>query len=663
MEPIQESAQVPLKPPESVRSQAPFAEAKSPLSAKSPMPASVGRGGASKDQDSNSSRGPGSRFPNGQRADSQSAVAAPLATAFWFGAPERPLFGWYHQPVAPVRAAVVLCNAVGHESLVLHRTYRRLAQHLSSKGFATLRFDYDGTGDSAGSDDDGNRVENWLASIQTAVDEVSQRSGMSQVVLIGTRVGALLAATQAGRAPVSSLVLLAPPRNGKAWLREVRAMQAIKDSQLPPSEGIEPDKGIAGFLLDDATRTELSGLYLSRLIRAPARNALVVARDDLPGGELELVAHLRDLGVNAEHSITPGYAASNPEDPFKAVVPIQLFDAITDWLERAYPADGEASDPSSTSPSAPVSFATTARTDAETQEQVVDITGKFGILTEPVSPNEHAKTAVVLLNIGANHHIGSNRMYVNMARAWAAEGFQVLRMDFSGIGDSRVNDLAKENDVYAGRSMAEARSAVDFLKKRGVGRVVLMGLCSGAYVAYHTAIADPRVAGVVLINPLTFHWKEGDSLEVRMRKSFGSTEQYKRRLFKVETWKRIVRGEVGVAKITAELTRRIGRRTTFEVRALLARLSGGIAEATDIERGFRRLCARGTSSLLVLGSEDGSRDVIEEHLGKDAAAMKIVKGFRMEVWTGTDHTFTPLRAQRRLIRFIMGHLVAEHGNG
>jgi len=361
--------------------------------------------------------------------------------------------------------------------------------------------------------------------------------------------------------------------------------------------------------------------------------------------------------------MAPGYAASNPEDPFKAVVPVQLFEALTQWLERAYPAERQVGETDSNHVSVPIPVTTTVLTDAKTHEQVVDIDGKFGILTGPVTPNERSKTVVVLLNIGANHHIGSNRMYVNMARAWAAEGFQALRMDFSGMGDSRSSDVGKENDVYASRFMAEARSAVDFLNGRGADRVVLMGLCSGAYVAYHTAIADPRVSGVVLINPLTFHWTEGDSLEVRMRKSFGSTEQYKRRLFKVETWKRIVKGDVGVAKITAELTRRVGRRTTFEVKSLLARISGGIAEATDIERGFKRLSARGASSLLVLGSEDGSRDVIEEHLGKDAASMNAVKGFRLEVWTGTDHTFTPLRAQHRLIRFVMGHLVAEHGNG
>ncbi|HEY1537453.1 MAG TPA: alpha/beta hydrolase, partial [Polyangiaceae bacterium] len=381
----------------------------------------MGRAASSKVMEP-TSRGPSSRFRGGQRADAQNTPAAPPALAFWFGAPERPLFGWYHQPLGPARAAVVLCNPVGHESLVLHRSYRRLAQHLAVNGFATLRFDYDGTGDSAGSDDDSSRVQAWLASIQTAVQEASRLSGVDQVVMIGTRVGALLAATQAERVPVSGLVLIAPPRNGKAWLREARAMQAIKDSNLPPSEDAESDRGIAGFLLDDTTRSELSGLYLSKMMRAPARNALVVARDDLPGGEAELVAHLKDLGVNAELSVAPGYAASNPEDPFKAVVPTQLFDAITYWLERAYPARREAGEPDSSS--APVSLKTAVQTDPGTHEQVVDIRGNFGILTGPVSPNSRTTTAVVLLNIGANHHVGSNRMYVNMARTWAAEGFQ-----------------------------------------------------------------------------------------------------------------------------------------------------------------------------------------------------------------------------------------------
>jgi len=555
---------------------------------------------------------------------------------------------------------VVLCNAFGHEAMVAHRIYRRLALRLSAEGFGVLRFDYDGTGDSAGGDGDDARVKSWLDSIRLAVNEATALSGARQVVLFGTRLGALLAATYAERFPVDSLVLVAPPRSGKAWLREMRALQALKNAGRAeaPAEGAEVnDPGIAGFLMQQTTRTDIGALELSRLQGRPARNAFVVARDDLPGNEAELVQRLRGLGVNAELDNTPGFAASMPEDPFKSVVPTQMFDAIVAWLDGLYTAEAASSErgqPVSSPPSTRPTYATMTRPTYATQEQVLDINGNFGILTEPAVPSNQTGTAVLLLNIGANHHIGSNRMYVHMARAWATQGFQVLRMDFSGMGDSPAQS-GKENDVYSSRSMAETRSAIDYMLAQGATRVVLVGLCSGAYVAYHTAIADARVSGIVMINPLTFHWTEGDSLEVRMRKSFRSTERYKRTLFKLDTWRRIARGHVGVRAIAGELGRRAQKRATREAKALLARVTGGIAEATDIERGFRQLTSRGTRCLMVFGAEDGGIDVIEEHLGRDAAAMRNARGFRMEILEGPDHTFTPLWTQRRLL-----HLVSEY---
>ncbi len=631
-------------------------EAKRSLRIDSSPPDSIGKGKASTAQG-----------PDSQRfVDAQSASSEPAATAFWFGPAERPLFGWYHAPVEPARAAVVLCNGLGHEALVLHRTYRRLAQHLSSKGFATLRFDYDGTGDSSGSDEDPDRIEAWLAGIRHAVDEALSLSGAREVVLIGTRVGALLATLAAARTQVAGLALIAPPRSGRAWLREARAMQAIKDSSLGPVDSVGPELGLAGFLVGEAAREELSQINLHKLSVAPARLAFVVARDDLPNGESELVQHLNEIGTKSELCLAPGYAASMPEDPFKAIVPLQVFDALVRWLESAFPApaatDSTIDAGSAESGTNLVPFKTTVQPSAAIREVLVDVDGLFGVLTEPTNESTRQRAAVLLLNIGANHHIGSNRMYVHMARTWAARGFSVLRMDFSGMGDSRLRNTGKENDVYASRFMAEARTGVDFLLGRGASNVVLMGLCSGAYVAYHTATADPRVSGIVLVNPLTFHWTEGDSLEVRMRQSFGSTAQYKRRFFKYETWRRLVRGQIGVAAISAELARRIGRRATYEARSVMARLTGDIAETTDIESGFRRMCARGTSSLLVLGADDGSRDAIEEHLGKDASAMRSVTGFQMEIWQGTDHTFTPLWAQRRLIQRIGDYLATNHGN-
>src|SRR4029077_6329596 len=86
--------------------------------------------------------------------------------AFWFGPPDRRAFGWYHAPLgAPRDMAVVLCPSLGHESVCTHRAYRPLAEQLATLGFPVLRFDYHGTGDSAGTDRDGDRVPDWLAPI------------------------------------------------------------------------------------------------------------------------------------------------------------------------------------------------------------------------------------------------------------------------------------------------------------------------------------------------------------------------------------------------------------------------------------------------------------------------------------------------------------------
>lgn len=592
-------------------------------------------------------------------------IGPPPARAFWFGPVDRPRFGWYHAPAEPPRAVVVLCSAFGHEAMVTHRTYRRFAQRLASEGFAALRFDYDGTGDSAGNDTDPVRVQSWLDSVQSAVREAMTLSGTTKVILFGMRLGALLATAAAAARPVNALLLFAPPRSGKAWLREMRALQAMKNLHLPQVPGSPAEAGVAGFSLDDTTRTELTNLDFNVVSRGTAEHALIVARDDLPGGETDLVQRMADAGIAAELCSEAGYGACMSDDPFKSNVPFALFDTWVAWLHRHFEKRSESTEVAAVDAEPSASRSPTITTMAlptdAAREQVVDVGGLFGILSEPVAPSLQTRVGILLLNIGANHHIGSNRLYVRMARTWAALGFHVLRMDFSGMGDSPALPGGKENDVYAQRFMAEARSGVDFLQAQGVTRFALMGLCSGAYVSYHTAIADPRVSGLVMINPLTFHWTDGDSLEVRLRSSFKSSEVYKKNLFRMETWLRIARGDVGVRAIALELGRRTGRRAEREAKSMLARLTGEIAEATDIHRGFRQLCARSTQCLLVFGSEDGGIDVIEEHLGRDASEMRHVPGFKMEVLRGPDHTFTPLWTQSLLIELLTGYLTRHFG--
>ena len=57
-----------------------------------------------------------------------------------------------------------------------------------------------------------------------------------------------------------------------------------------------------------------------------------------------------------------------------------------------------------------------------------------GILSRPMRSNRNLP-AILLLNAGLVHRVGPNRIYVRLARHFAALGFSVLRFDFSGIGD------------------------------------------------------------------------------------------------------------------------------------------------------------------------------------------------------------------------------------
>ena len=76
----------------------------------------------------------------------------------FFGSSARQLFGAYHTPPSTVaeRGGAVLCPSWGSEYQASHRILRRLATRLSESGYHVLRFDYYGTGDSAGGRDEGD---------------------------------------------------------------------------------------------------------------------------------------------------------------------------------------------------------------------------------------------------------------------------------------------------------------------------------------------------------------------------------------------------------------------------------------------------------------------------------------------------------------------------
>jgi len=579
----------------------------------------------------------------------QGEVALPVTAGgdepFWFGRDGRAAFGWYHAPRSTPRGiGVALCPSLGHEMLCTHRAYRHLAERLAARGFAVLRFDYHGTGDSA--DGAAAGVEAWLDTIDDAVC-VLRDEGCGRVALFGWRGGATLAAAAAARrGDVDAVALVAPLATGSAFLRELRAMQSARGSASDAKDG---DEEAIGFVFARETVADLGRIDLRALRAPPARRTLLVPRDDIAGAEARIAERWRALGGGVDVVRASGYALLAADDPYVAEVPDAMWSAVTTWLEGlpARPAEARGRR---------ISRAPTTELDdlAESTLRYGPADRLFGILTEPRGRRDDV--GVVVSNTGANSRVGPGRLGVALARRIARAGHGVLRADLAGIGDSPPHDGAGENELYADHSVDDVRAAIDALVARGYRRIVAVGLCSGAYLSFKTALADERVAAAVLMNPPVFEWTPGRKVERipnRRPDSFRSMRYYRRRAFELDTWRRALRGDVQARAIARVIASRLALRGRGLAQRAAARVGRGEWLMSDLARKFAGLARRDARVLLLFHDEEPMLDEIESRLG-GAMGWLASRGLELVVVERGDHVFSPVAARREAIERVAG---------
>jgi exosortase A-associated hydrolase 1 len=106
-------------------------------------------------------------------------------------------------------------------------------------------------------------------------------------------------------------------------------------------------------------------------------------------------------------------------------------------------------------------------------------------------------TGVLIIVGGPQYRVGSHRQFLLLARRLAASGIPALRFDYRGMGDSGGGISSFEHIAPDIAAAVEA-----FIEAcPGLSRVVLWGLCDAASAALFYAPTDPRVAGLVLLNP------------------------------------------------------------------------------------------------------------------------------------------------------------------
>lgn len=528
-------------------------------------------------------------------------------------------FGWFH-PGGKARG-VVLCGPIGSESDYVQRAWRDLAEQLSAAGLSVLRFDYPGVRNSLERDPATPPVRAWIDSVKAARRWLREEAGCEDVVLVGLRLGATLAAAAAEElGDVDRLVLLAPVASGNAYLRELTILQRMDAAARHVMA--DPAMEVHGLEMTPQVSADLKALKFCAGGVRPARRVLVLPRPGMTR-DAKLSETLRRCGAEVQELPFEGYAALmvNPE---VAAYPAEAFAGLTAWLTEGQTA--------TTAEAARPAKASRQLTRAQAREAgVLYREGQplCGVLSSPKRARKDLP-AILFLNTGAISHAGMGGMWVSMARRFAALGFTSLRFDIAGFGDSPARPGQRDPFIHMDEAFGDVEAAIEWLQAKGYSRVTLIGFCWGAQLACNMALRDTRVTGLVLINARRQFWEldtPADSIV-----GLGSLLRMARQRSR---WRNLLRGHAPWATI-ASLPGRLLRRV-IETRA--ARWLGRETAPEAAARKLRSLRARGVETLMVQGLDDPFLVGFEDYFATPRHRLGQLFGMTTHFAPGVDHLF------------------------
>jgi alpha/beta superfamily hydrolase len=252
----------------------------------------------------------------------------------FFGESGRQLFGMHHPPLARHAAprSIVLCPTLGQEGIRAHRAFRQLATQLARLGHHALRFDYHGTGDSAG-DAEGATLDGWTTDVAAAVSELQDMGGPADVALVGLRFGAVLATRAAASVPVRELVLWDPVMAGDAYVDD---LDRIIGATTPARAAVTSATGAVGLGGIHVSPPLLAGIRDARLATLPVPRASRVrvqtSREDAAAAAL--ADAWRASGLRCDHAVVPMASGWDDAEAFGGVLlPQQAIAALVAWVE------------------------------------------------------------------------------------------------------------------------------------------------------------------------------------------------------------------------------------------------------------------------------------------------------------------------------------------
>jgi alpha-beta hydrolase superfamily lysophospholipase len=581
-----------------------------------------------------------------------------MTDALYFDSGKHRLFGWIHKP-PPGRStdsAVVVCKPFGYEAICSHRGVRAFADAAASLGLPTLRFDYTGTGDSSEIDPAADQLEIWTSDVVAAVHEVRRLTGARRIYLLGFRLGALLAMLASARCDaIAGLVLVAPIVNGRRFVRELRTMR------LAATMGAEPyrDSGVmevSGFVLSAATIQALGNVDLKSPKLPPGAEMLVIDGSSMPLARV-WSEELSRSGLSASYRSLPGLVEMLMTAPQFAGIPTEMISAMREWFTQRK--DGTAPEPGNVAYQDSMTLAIPAFPHgAPVRERALHLPPDavlFGIVTEPAI-NESPRGAVILINAGADYHIGASGIYVLLARRWAQLGYAVLRLDLAGLGDSQTRVGRPDNEVFPPGAQEDIRAAIEWVRGQyGAIEVTLGGFCSGAFHVLQAAIGSIPVNRAIMVNAETYFWTESQSIHDRQTAELvHQPEAYGKQLLSVQSWKRLLRGQIDIRYVLGTYSRSFWLALESGARNIARRLR--IPLPNDLGTQLEAAVARGVRLLFVFSRGEPGLNLLKLQAG--VSLERLGKRCEVRIVDNADHVFSKLDSRRTVEKILTDELTS-----
>lgn len=559
---------------------------------------------------------------------------------------------------AVTRAAVLFVSPWGLEELCVHQAWRELADSLSAAGIASLRYDHPGTGDALDVSEPSG-LDPFVTTAMAAAGCLRDLVGFDHLVVVTQGFGALpvsaLLQAQGSMVPPAGVAFLAPVTNGRRYLRELSLWSKVVDEALGLPQGSGGSgTSIAGLVMEESVAAAVRRAD-AKAFKPSASTRFFIAERAQSDTDAALSLQLQDAGADVTRVDFEGYS-NLVSNPIIAETPVAVFKALTAWilgLDLPTVTLGQGQGQGQGGPSSgvldggdfmecPMRFGAGDRL--------------FGILCTPA----HAipTGTALLLGTGYDRQSGWARSTVETARMLASSGIASFRFDAAGVADSPPVPDGARQVLYSPGQIADARAALDRIEAIGLPDPVVVGRCSGAYLAFNAALADPRCRGVIAINILTFAWDPRDDVDQMVRYNPRSLADYKRRAFRVETAYRLISGKIDVPRAAGNIVKIVVRRVFRTAAPVMGSLSIDARLRKAVHRAFRQLCERHVPILLVYSVGDIGLARLRQHFGREGKLLARYPNVSRLMLPDADHNVTPPAARALLREHIRDAILA-----